>query len=378
MSDNTTGAPIAKRELSPLDKAVAQLSSEAMKRQFATACPTHLKNNAERYVRQFCTQIRMNPKLLQCDYGSLLGAMLTGTALGLDPAPALGEFYLIPYGKECQFQLGYRGMLALAYRGGVKQFSAHAVHEKDDFDYGLGLDPYIKHKPYLAGDRGAVIAYYATAKLPSGDSVFQIMSKPDVEAHARKYSKAASNGPWKTEFDEMAKKTVAKALFKWIPKSTELALAISKDSGITKMEKEITSQDEVIEAEVRYPTEVDEPTPNSLEAELKRQSAQKLPAPAAAPAPTTDVPTPVQEEDTSDILPFDISDAEKVAMKKVGTELEKMRATLMEGLAINNTDAESEAWIKKNFDGKTLKELTKDDLRAANAKLSTELDAKES
>jgi recombination protein RecT len=355
--DIPTQGQIQEKKMSPLDKAVAQLSSKAMKQQFATACPTHLKNNAERYIRQFCTQIRMNPKLLQCDYASLLGAMLTGTALGLDPTPSLGEFYIIPYGREAQFQLGYKGMVALAYRGGVKRFAAFAVHEKDEFEYELGLEPRIKHKPYMDGNRGEAIAYYAIAKLESGDTVFEIMTRSDVEEHAKKYSRTFSNGPWKTEFDEMAKKTVAKALFKWIPKSTEIAHAVVRDGTATRIDS-ITSADDVLDAEV---TNIDE----SREPVASLEAGRTQPA---APIDPNMIDFPLPEP----------SDTTAPASTNGGfaSESEKLKEQLREGLRLDRTEAEAEAWCVEHFN-KGFKSLNKDDLKAAIGKLNAELDARD-
>lgn len=91
---------------SPMSTMLALLGKESMKEQFAVALPMHLKANADRYIRSFMTQLRQVPRLLDCSQASLLGAMLTGTALGLDPTPSLGEFYIVPYKSEAQFQLG--------------------------------------------------------------------------------------------------------------------------------------------------------------------------------------------------------------------------------------------------------------------------------
>ena len=64
----------------------------------------------------------------------------------------LGQAYLIPFKNkgvlECQFQLGYKGMLDLAYRSGeVSVIQAHTVYENDMFEYELGLDPKLKQIP---------------------------------------------------------------------------------------------------------------------------------------------------------------------------------------------------------------------------------------
>lgn len=238
----------------PVDIMLATLATDGMKKQFQMALPNHLQANADRYIRSFMTQIRQNPKLLDCNKTSLLGAMLTGTALGLDPTPSLGEFYILPYGNEAQFILGYHGMLALAYRGGVKAIWAHEVCANDEFELVWGLENDLKHKPCLDNEkgRGDVIGYYAAAILPNDTKMHWYMTRAEVEAHGRRFSRSYGRGPWTTDFDSMALKTVAKQLFKWLPKSTEMAQALAHDEAITRAqpEKNIESRDDVFDMQV--------------------------------------------------------------------------------------------------------------------------------
>jgi recombination protein RecT len=322
--------------------------------------------------------------------------MMTGTALGLDPSPSLGEFFVIPYENrkrgivEAQFQIGYKGMVALAYRGGVKRFEAHTIHEKDHFDYSLGLTPRLDHKPNLFSDRGRAIAYYATAQLPSGEVVFDIMSHTDVEAHMKRYSRSYNDGPWKTEFDEMAKKTVAKSLFKWIPKSTELAIAVSRDGGVARVDENIRSSEDVLDADVRYIEPEGTVTPNeALAAEILASPSSLPPAQTKDPA-TKEAASPVKQQqqpqplndfplDEDPILPFDLSQEEKSAVNKTfSSEAEKLRANLYEGLTVHSgmTDLEADIWCSTNF-GKKFRELHKDELKAAIAKINAELDTRD-
>ena len=88
--------------------------------------------------------------------------------LGVEPNTPIGQAYLIPYGNQVQFQLGYKGLIDLAYRSGeVQSIQAHEVHENDTFEYELGLNPKLKHVPAMK-DRGPVILYYAVIKLKNG------------------------------------------------------------------------------------------------------------------------------------------------------------------------------------------------------------------
>lgn len=192
----------------------------------------------ERFTRMVTTAMSSNPVLTQCTPKSFLGAMMQAAQLGVEPNTPLGQAYLIPYRNhgemECQFQLGYKGLIDLAYRSGeITDISAHEVHEHDDFEYELGLTPKLKHIPALK-DRGDVILYYAIYHTKSGGYGFEVMSKEDVVKHMNQYSKAAGKGfsPWSTNFDEMAKKTVLKKVLKYAPLKTEFIRAVAQDGTI--------------------------------------------------------------------------------------------------------------------------------------------------
>ncbi len=105
-----------------------------MQSQFAKALPSVM--TPERFTRIVLTAIRNNQKLAQCDKGSFFAAVMSSAQLGLEPNTPLGQAYLIPYGNECQFQIGYKGLIDLAYRSGeVSIIQAQTVYEKDEFVY---------------------------------------------------------------------------------------------------------------------------------------------------------------------------------------------------------------------------------------------------
>lgn len=203
---------------------------KAYESQIARALPSIL--TSERFARMVMTAITQDPKLERCTPQSFVGAMLTAAQLGLEPNTPLGQAYLIPYGGKCQFQLGYKGLIDLAHRSGEMQsIEARVVHENDVFEYELGLEPKLVHKP-AAENRGKAIWYYAIYHLKNGGYAFEVMSREDVEQHARKYSKSFGNGPWQTEFDEMAKKTVLKRLLKYAPLKTDFVRGVVADEKI--------------------------------------------------------------------------------------------------------------------------------------------------
>ena len=226
-----TNAPVRKPAEQTLRNMIA-----AMRSQIQAALPSVL--TPERFTRMVFTAISNTPQLAECSPQSFLGAMMQAAQLGVEPNTPLGQAYLIPYRNhgnlEAQFQLGYKGMMDLAYRSGeVTDIAAHTVHENDEFEYELGLTPKLRHKPALK-DRGAAIMYYAVFHTKGGGYGFQVMSVQDVMEHGKAYSKSFGGGfsPWKTNFDEMAKKTVLKKCLKYAPLKTEFMRGIVSDETI--------------------------------------------------------------------------------------------------------------------------------------------------
>lgn len=201
----------------------------------------------ERFTRILLTALSSNPKLQECTSTSFLGAMMQAAQLGLEPNTPLGLAYLIPYRNkgvmEATFQIGYKGLLDLAYRTGeYKDIYAHVVYENDVFEYELGLDQKLVHKPAMS-NRGNPIAYYAVYHLVNGGYGMYVMSIDDVINHKKKFSKTSNNGPWVSDFDAMAKKTVLKQLLKYAPKSVELANIIEADESIKHVEEKEVNKD---------------------------------------------------------------------------------------------------------------------------------------
>ena len=216
---------------------------QAGAKQFATALPKHI--NSDRFVRIAITTIRQNPKLAQCNQESLLGALMVSAQLGLEPG-VLGQCYLIPYGRECQFQIGYKGMIELLRRSGqLKDIYAYSVYENDEFEMAYGLNRDLKHKPNLQ-DRGNFIGCYCVAVLKDDARAFEYMTKDEIEAHGKKFSKTYGNGPWKTDFEAMAHKTVVKKMLKWLPVSVEFLEMAAKDEKSFKVADEKTCETEEI------------------------------------------------------------------------------------------------------------------------------------
>ena len=241
------GTTAAKKESKP--KTIIDLV-QLSKNQFANALPKHI--NTDRFVRIAITTIRQNPKLAQCNQESLLGALMVSAQLGLEPG-TLGQCYLIPFENkkagtvECQFQIGYKGLIELLRRSGqLSDIYSYTVYENDEFYIEYGLSRTLVHKPNFT-DRGEIKGFYAVAILKDGAKAFEYMTKDEITKHEEKYRKGSyKNDVWNKNFEEMAQKTVVKKLLKWLPVSVEFLEMAAKDEKTFKVADEKTGETEEI------------------------------------------------------------------------------------------------------------------------------------
>lgn len=184
--------------------------------------------------------VSQNNKLLRnAEPMSILSSAMVAATLDLPVVPTLGMAYLVPYKGVCSFQIGYKGILELAMRSGefrniidevvydgqlVKKnkFTGEYVFDEDS----IKLDDKGQAKP---------VGVMARFDLINGYSKTIYWSLEEIEAHAKRFSQAYRSGydsPWKSDFWQMAKKTVLKSLLnKYAPKSVAMQTALKFDQS---------------------------------------------------------------------------------------------------------------------------------------------------
>jgi recombination protein RecT len=183
----------------------------------------------KRLIRLFYVELAKNPTLNSCSTESICGAIMSCAQYGLEPGIA-GMVYLIPRGGKAAFMLGYRGMIELSRRSGtLTSIEASCVYEKDHFKIKKGTRPDLDHEPAII-DRGEIIGVYAVVTLKDGSKQFDFMNMSDISA-VRGRSATRNSGPWVTDFEQMAQKTVIRRLLKLAPISVSLSSAISLDEA---------------------------------------------------------------------------------------------------------------------------------------------------
>lgn len=213
---------------------------EEGKKNLSLALPKHL--TPDRVVRIALSALMKNPVLLQCSKESVWLCVSSAANLGLE-VDLLGSAYLVPFRNnklnrmDCQLIVGYQGLIDLCRRSGhIESLEAHVVYANDQFVLEHGLNPVLKHIPTLEGEPGEFKFAYAVAQLKGGTKQYEVMTKRQID-EIRKRSKASSSGPWVTDYDEMARKTVVRRLVKYLPKSIEMQNAIVlEEDGFSPIE----------------------------------------------------------------------------------------------------------------------------------------------
>jgi recombination protein RecT len=169
-------------------------------------------------------------KLLACTPQSIIRALIVAGRLGLDPTGIGGQAWIVPYKQTATLLVGYKGLLDLARRTGiVVGVEAHVVHERDTFRFHYGSEPDVHHEPVVTGEPGPMLGAYAILRL-RGDAVpmMEYMTKAEIDK-IRTRSRAGAEGPWVTDYEQMARKTTLRRILNYAPSSTELRLVMAAE-----------------------------------------------------------------------------------------------------------------------------------------------------
>jgi recombination protein RecT len=225
MSDLTRAAVAAKKN--PTMKELVEAQLPAIERQLGGAM------NSDAFVRAVISEITKQPKLMTADPKTVLGGVMLAAQLRLEIGSGLGEFWLTPrkdHGRDiCLPIIGYQGLVKLALRSEfVLNVQAFLVREGDDFSYGANSDRgmFYDWTPRDFEESRPWIGVVATARMKSSGTTWIYLTRDQVISRRPSFWEST---PWKTNEDEMVKKTAVRALAKYLPKSTDLGRALEAD-----------------------------------------------------------------------------------------------------------------------------------------------------
>lgn len=293
----------AGKELTPVERRVAKIRT--MEAAFADAVASGL--SPQTLVRDAITAVRNVPELADTEESTFWGALMTAAQLGLRPnVSSLGHGWILPRRNsrknrlEAVWQLGYQGMVELGYRSGlVVKITAHTIYAGEPHRIRFGTDDVLEHEPIQAiGERGEQLWHYACVWLNTGGVVWNAITNDEAQQIMRAFGAKDRNnntvGPWRDNYEAMARKTALRGLWRYMPKTPALALALDTDEAVREgLEKDPALSVDVPESEPTTVTRADTPP----EAEQAPPSAAKAsepvdvePEPDAQPDP---IPPPV-------------------------------------------------------------------------------------
>ena len=318
----------------------------AMEAQFRMALPKQIP--ADRFGRVVQTAVQNNPALMKVERRSLWNAVMKAAHDGLLPDGR--EAALVVYRDKRRGDIAqYMPMIAglrkkVRNSGDLEDWSVQVVRMNDLFEHELGDHPFIRHAPNL-DDPGAFRGVYSIATLKGGAKSYEIMNKAQVDA-IRERSRAAASGPWVTDYEEMARKTVARRHAKVLPMSTDLDDLLRRDDDLDGEEADSGPEMAPAAALAR-------PRPASIAARLDAVVRPPVPSSSGVPGDSEDPSAGVDDGDTIDQETGEIVPAEP----RPATEQETARR-----LSRAEIDQVEQAW---------------QDTRTAPAKLAAAVEARD-
>lgn len=201
------------------------------------------------FISSVLQTVNNSQLLAKADPKTILNAAATAASLDLPINQSLGRAWIVPFKGQAQFQIGYKGFVELAQRSGrYKSINAIEVYE-NQYNGFNALTEQID-ADFSVDGKGAVVGYAAHFELLNGFTKTVFWSREKVEKHAKRFSKSFGNGPWKTDFDAMAKKTVLKyTLSNWGILSIEMQTAQLADQAVIPEDGKYQYADNVIDIE---------------------------------------------------------------------------------------------------------------------------------
>lgn len=224
------------RALRPIDRLKGMLDAESVQKQFNDV----LGENKGPFIGSIIDLYNSDTYLQKCDPKQVIMEALKAATLKLPISKQLGFAYIVPYRDTPQFQLGYKGMIQLAQRTGAYKYINAGVVYEGEFKRRDKLTGAID----LSGEAlsNEIVGYFAYIETLNGFSKGIYWTKEEVKRHAQRYSKSYKSGTsaWATNFDEMAQKTVLRALLsKYGIMSIEFQTALTLDSMVEAADEQI-------------------------------------------------------------------------------------------------------------------------------------------
>lgn len=185
---------------------------------------------AEKYLSSALSLYNSSPELKRCEPNSIMAGIGQAALLNLPLNQSFGCAYLVPMGNKAQFIVGYKGYIRMMMNSNMyKSIVMVPVREGEITNWNKFTETYETGE----AKSDAIVGFFARFELRNGFAKALYMTKEEVDAHAKKFSKGGFG--WKNHYEAMGIKTVFLKIVKFAPMTEELQMALESDSKI--MEK---------------------------------------------------------------------------------------------------------------------------------------------
>ena len=244
---------------SPVDLLKNAMASPSVQEQFKNA----LAEKKDVFVASLIDLYSGDSYLQNCNPNLVIMEALKAATLNLPINKSLGFAYIVPYKGKPTMQIGYKGLIQLAMRTGqYKHINSDMVYE-GEFQSRRKLTGEV----YLDGEKESeeIAGFFAHIELMNGFSKTLYWTKKEMDTYAKKYSASFSKGPWQTEYEKMACKTILSSLLRHYGfLSTEMIFAVENDKsevdyqGNANFEVDVNANKQEIDIPPNYQTDQEE------------------------------------------------------------------------------------------------------------------------
>lgn len=208
----------------------------------------------DRFLRMLHNAILRDPKIAEASTRSVYLEVMKAAADGLVLDGR--EATLTRFNSRDGVQVVYIPMVAgimkrVRNSGEIQAWTCEIVYAKEyetgRFNYTAAPEPKLHHEPIIVGERGEVVAVYSAVRLKDGTYHYEVMTIDQVRnIMNRTRSKTKEGkivGPWASDFEEMARKTVIRRHAKRLPVSSDVLDVTSRvddlyDSNVVEHEEQ--------------------------------------------------------------------------------------------------------------------------------------------
>jgi len=203
----------------------------------------------EREIRAASIMIMNSKDLQEADPNTIYTALSIAVNSGIGLCN--GHGYLVAYNGKCSFVPGWKGLVDLVSRSGRANVWTGVVYEGDKFDYELGANPFLRHKPEGDSDDWKDATHvYAVGRVKGSDyPIIVVWTVKKVIKHLNKFNKVGTRHyalKGDNNMEMYARKVVLLQAIKYLPSSQDLATAVNAEVAAE------TNREIIIDGDMSY------------------------------------------------------------------------------------------------------------------------------